>query len=70
MEEIFHTVLKVFVEPTQIVLFAWIAVCHYREREERSIQNKLQDVIYQQKEVLAGMSKTIDLIMDKIIGGR
>ena len=70
MEEIFHTILKVFVDPTQIVLIAWIAICHYREREERLMQGKLHDVIYQQKETLNGMNKTIDLIMDKIVGGR
>ena len=70
MDEIFGTVMKVFVDPTQIVLLAWIAVCHYREREERIVQTKLHDVIYQQKETLLGMSKTIDLIMDKIVGGR
>ena len=69
MEEIFRHAFKFFTEPAQVVMMAWIAVCHFREWEERKLSDKMRDVLAQQRETLGGMSKTIDLIMAKIVGG-
>jgi hypothetical protein len=69
MEALFEKLFKVLTEPTQIVLLAWLLICHIREREDRAIADKLREVMFAQRETLSGMARTIEKIMDRISGG-
>ena len=70
MDAIFNKLMQVFSEPTQLLMLAWLFVCHIREREDRAIADKLREVMFAQRETLSGMARTIEKIMDKISGGR
>lgn len=70
MEQVFELLIKTFVEPVQIVLIAWIIALHWDKRDEKKIAVKRQDGDEKRNEALIGMSKTIDMIMNKISGGR
>jgi hypothetical protein len=69
MDAIFQKLMQVFIEPVQIIMLAWIFICHIREREDRAIAEKLREVMFAQRETLSNMGKTIDKIMDRISGG-
>jgi hypothetical protein len=70
MEAVFEKLFRILSEPVQLVLLAWLLICHIREREDRAIADKLREVMFAQRETLSGMARTIEKIMDKISGGR